>query len=283
MLKKLSALFLTLLSPLSALQVGNPTQSTMINCSAGLDWCIPKFFVCDWMDFRIGFTGDYVFDFPTKIDGENYGQNRVTSWSTNAAYFATNIFQCVDFVSSYGVTEITIQQFVPSDSLTTNSSIREIVTDPWFSWTTGIHATLFKRHGFGIGAGGDYFYVAPNLSYINLYGPNPAYPGGDIEIELSEWQAFLGANYTFPIAPTINIVPYGAMKWNGVYLKGKNAQVTSSTGGTDITTLLRNYDNARLFGYALGLTMEGCNRFSATLEGRFANERAVSFNVQAKY
>jgi hypothetical protein len=282
MLKKFAALFL-LSTQLHAIQVGNPTQPSMLDCSVGLDWCVPKYLVCDWIDFRIGFLGDYVYDFPTKIDNEDYGQNVATSWNTNSLYLATNLFNRIDFITTYGVTELTIQQFVPSNDLTTNSSFREIVTDPWFSWSTGAHATLLQCCGFGLGAGADYFYVAPNLDYVNLFGPNPAYAGRNVTMKLSVWQAFLGANYTFPIAPTLNIVPYGAIKWNGVYINGNNTILTSVTGPVSIDTFIGKFDNARSFGYALGITLEGWRRFSGTLEGRFANEKALSFNVQARY
>lgn len=277
----LSSLLCT--SLLSALQVGNPTQSTMLNCSIGFDWITPKYLVCNWMDFRFGYLGDYVYNFPTKLNGESYGENVNTAWTTNSLYLATNFFNRIDFISSYGTTNITIEQFVPSSSTTTNSAIREIVSQSQFSWTTGLHATLVQCCGFGIGVGGDYFYTCPQVDYVNFFGPNPAYGSNGVNLKLSEWQAFLGINYTFPIAPTLHIIPYGAAKWNGLYLKGSDASLTSITGLTSISTIIRNFDNTQTFGYAIGVTLEGCKRFSGTIEGRFANERAFSFNVQARF
>lgn len=95
-----------------------------------------------------------------------------------------------------------------------------------------------------------------------------------------EWQAGLGIAYRFATScPSIAMVPYAALKWSGCRLDLNGFETTI---GTDLFRFTR-LENDKWWGFALGMTFTLCDMVGVTVEGRWADEKALYINGQFRF
>ncbi|MCC5832345.1 MAG: hypothetical protein JJU12_04805 [Chlamydiales bacterium] len=281
MRKHILTIFTILLIPISAkaLPVGNPWDASLI--STGVFWnrgfepfgyYDPYYECLDFFSIRIGFYGDYVFNRKFAIDapgrGETISETRI---NTNGGFLALNLFHIADLYGVFGSTNLAFE--TPESAFgVADNRIYYLETNSNISFTAGARVTLFEFCDLAIGADGKYLYTRPRLN-------SGRREGGPVEyfsdyILYQEWQVSLGAAYRVPISSTVKVVPYAAVEWAHAKIDFDNL-----TNEPPIHAF-PNLRTPHNFGYALGLTMVGWERWSATIEGRFINEFAFFLNIQ---
>jgi len=283
-MKKFWSLFLTLLIPTSvlALPVGNPWDASLLR--NGVFWeghcaelCDPNVSWCDAWSLRVGFYGDYVFDRHLKLDTNNTPSTmHRTEIYTNAVYLAFNMWDRIDLFSTLGTTNINLS--TPIGAFGSNNDYFLLETDTDFSWSLGLRATIWECGCFGIGGEIQYFSTRPNINFIRDENSSPQYGhSGDI-VKYREWQIGLGAAYEYYITScSTSFVPYFGVKWSRVRMD--SGEYHFEGDDFDIIDLENDWD----WGYAVGLTLVGCDKMSVTIEGRFVDERAVHVNTQFRF
>lgn len=278
-MKKLIATALVLLTcgAVYALPVGNPSEASLFTngawCeSTSCDPCDPCFSWCDSWSIRLGFAGDYVFNRHMKANNRSGGIVDTTTIHTNAGYVALNICDRLDIFTRLGASQLNIESNTKSLDL---ASEFQFSTD--FAWSLGARATLWECNCFAIGVEGEYFQTN---SDINLYTDNGGnyIPIDGVDTAYREWQVGLGASYRFATnCPTFAMVPYLAVKWSGSKLD-MNGFVLPDDGG-----VVSDLKNDKDIGYAVGVSFTMCDMIGVTVEGRFADEKAVYVNGQFRF
>jgi major outer membrane protein len=286
-MKKLFSILLTLLSVAGvyALPVGNPWDASLLG--EGLiyevyDNCGPCGGWLDLFSFRFGFYGDYVFDRHLKFKSFSVQDFSKAKIFTNAGYLAVNVWKRFDVFATLGATsmdwETRTGALLP---VSINSSIPVYIeSNERFSWSVGGRATLWECGCLGVGLEGQYFQACPDINYIRTESFPPTYLY-NVKAKYKEWQVGLGAAYWVDIGwYGTGLVPYAAIKWSQVNEKIQRTFVTLPGTGT-FTTF--DPDNQKNWGYAVGLSLVGCKVASVTVEGRFADEKAVHVNSQIRF
>ncbi len=273
----LSALTLLTCSGIYALPVGNPSEASLF--TNGIWWdsngCNPCCCWCDALSLRIGFYGDYVFNRHMRGNKEI----KDTEIFTNAGYLALNICDRVDVFTTLGATHLFVRTNVSSFSNASFIGDFEFSTD--FSWSLGTRATLWERNCFAVGLEGQYFRTTNRLDhFINGSDGTLTYFDEDNNFHYHEWQAGLGVSYRFiTYASTIAMVPYLAVKWSQSELMLNHFTFTDDVA----TYTLHKFRSKKHWGLALGMSLTLCNMIGVTVEGRWADEKAVSVNGQFRF
>lgn len=263
-----------------ALPVGNPWDASLLSegylTQNGSSWD-------KWGLFRlrVGFYGDYIFNQHLQVATGSHSTIQQTNIYTNAGYAAVNVCNRFDLFTTLGASHIYIT--TPSNSLIFTTplanNLADLETDTAFSWSIGVRATLLEWGCFGIGAEGQYFRTVPRVNYTNfrtLLAQN--YPT-NYKANFQEWQIGLGAAYRINIYHSASaLVPYVAVKWSRSILKLHRAPLVLASG-----YLWPDLEKERGTGYAIGLTLIGCNKANVTVEGRFVDETAVHVKGQISF
>lgn len=291
-MKKLVVTMLTLLTcgAAYALPVGNPAEASLF--LNGVWWdsyccdpCDPCFSWCDAWSFRAGFYGDYVFNRHLEVDKSDHHHGDdidETEMHTSAAYLAFNVCDRLDIFGTLGATSMHINTDATSwGSLVSLQS--ELAFETYFSWSIGARATVWQCDCFAVGVEGQYFQTNPDLDYYLEYnGGTFTYFNDGNGVRYSEWQVGLGLSYRFATScPTFAMVPYAAVKWSGSKLDFGDIRFQDPTSGNQLT--LDDLAAKKLWGYAIGLSFTMCDMIGVTVEGRWADEKAIYVNGQVRF
>ncbi len=291
-MKKLLLLPLLLCSPLFALPIGNPMDASLYqnglfcgDCYEDrcCDPCDPCFSWCDAWNFRLGFYGDYVFDRHMELDKHDHADIDDFEIYTNAAFLALNICDRLDIFTTLGATDFNLtansKVFSSGSSLST-----KIDTETSFSWSIGGRLTIWDCECFYFGIEGQYFRTKPEVDRIWLDTGTLAYPNKTIDMKYSEWQVGIGAAYLMRIGCSgVSAIPYIGLKWAGSHADFDDAIQSFSTPVGTQTLHLYDLENKKLWGWGLGTTILFCDAVSVTVEGRWADEKAVHVNGQFRF
>ena len=265
------------------LPVGNPSNASLL-CD-GLIWegycgdpCDPCLTMCDAWSIRVGFYGDYVFNRHMEVHKDNNDHDHDiehTEIYTNAGMIAFNIWNRFDIFATLGASKLYIETNISAFSANAPQIGNRInlETQTECSWSVGARATIWECGCTSFGAEAQYFYTKPDIKKLllqaGLGGGN--YPDGILDLKYREWQIGLGISYR--IHP---LVPYIAIKCAKAQMDLDKALVTGF--GT-----LWNLESKKVWGYAVGVSLIDCERASLTLEGQWADEKAVHVNGQIRF
>ncbi|MCB1181369.1 MAG: hypothetical protein KDK55_05045 [Chlamydiia bacterium] len=274
-MKKMFVCFLTLLSSGAAfaLPVGNPSSANLV-CD-GLFFegscckdpcCDPCGSWCDMFNFRVGFWGDYVYNRHLETDSHGaHGDIEDFEIFTNAGIFSVNICDRVDLFTTLGATKMYLSSNVSTFGGPNGTQVKdELDTD--FSWSVGMDGVIWECGCTSLGGEFQYFRTCPNVKSIYLGEENGMYPGHNQAIDYNEWQLGLGVSHRINM-----LIPYAAIKWSHVC-------VDISGEGT-----VRKFHNKKHWGYAIGFSLVDCEKGFLTVEGRWADEKAVHFTGQIRF
>lgn len=286
-MRKLLAIALTTLScgAAYALPVGNPAEASLLcdglflegHCGDCFDPCLSW---CEAWSFRAGFYGDYVFNRHFKIAPPGQGSRVIdhSTLSTNAAYLAFNILERVDIFANLGATAISLEGNAillgrPGDI---DQSLRFFLqTNSAFSWGVGGRATLWELGCTSFGLEGQYFQTRPNLQRL-VIGDFVTLNLDTLDAQYSEWQVGFGLSHRINI-----FVPYVAVKWAGGRWEFDNLAIVSND--LDVSLVIGDVRPDKHWGWAVGVSLIDNEKASVTVEGRFADERAVYVNGQIRF
>lgn len=263
-----------------ALPVGNPSEASLFLNGAWWEStccepCDPCFSWCDAWSIRIGFVGDYVFNRHMELKKGAHADIDTTQIFTNAGFLALNFCDRVDIFGKLGDSKLHIR--TDARSWGSNVSLEsELNFETYFSWGAGARATLWECNCFAIGIEGEYFQTNPDVNYFLNYNDGTLTYLNDADSHYSEWQVGLGISYRFATCyPTLAMVPYAAIKWSWSKL------VLDDFRFSDFT--LGDLESEKLWGYAIGLSFTLCDMIGVTVEGRFADEKALYVTGQARF
>jgi major outer membrane protein len=291
-MKRLVTTFLTVLAcgAVYALPVGNPSEASLL-CDGliweghcGMDPCDPCLTWSDAFSVRAGFYGDYVFNRHLNVRNNNGGDDNEgphienTEIFTNAGYIAANLWDRFDIFSTLGATNLhmasNVSAFAPFGVFTDGERL-ELQTRTEFSWSVGARGTLWECGCTSLGIEGQYFAVCPKVTRVTVADVFSVYPD-DLNLEYREWQVGFG------ISHRINMfVPYIAVKWSSARASLTTNDSLAVGGGGTVT--LVDFENEKSWGYAVGVSLVDCEKAAITVEGRFADEKAVYVNGQIRF
>jgi hypothetical protein len=289
-MKKLLTIFFLLLGCTTAfaLPVANPAEASLMTCGffsqqGGFDSYDTCFKWVNAWRFRIGYSGDFVFNRHMKINGSGFGHGKNIEkfqLNTNAGYLAVNFADLVDLYSTYGATKMHLVTNETSWQAIANS-VSSFNWHSTFSWSVGGRATLFQCKNFFLGIEGQYFQTKPKLDYFVSIFLSPQFQYFNHTCsKYSEWQVGGGVSYAFTSCIcNFSLLPYMAVKWARSCLNTGNLTFTQLSNSTLVT--LFNLKAAKQWGYAVGVTACYCNMFCITTEGRWGDETA--FNVNGNF
>ncbi|MFN0064965.1 MAG: hypothetical protein ACKVOH_01875 [Chlamydiales bacterium] len=287
-MKALLYYFLLLPSLVFALPAGNPCEPSLF-CSGLFDCDNPCGQYCESeFSFRAGYYGDYVFDRALRIDRSNAQSTmREVQINTNAFLADFNLWNRFDIYALFGVSKIHLE--TPSGAFLIDTLgapyVNETLTlgtESNFSWGAGVRASLVQCCGFCFGLDGKYFYTNPSINFVTVTTASTGYPSGS-SFKFHEWQVDFGTTYSFCVGPYWTLLPYASLNWSNARATMDNA--IQNLTFTDLVYILQLYDlkQQKAWGYALGITLLGCDYFTVTFEGRFASQTAFSFNTQLRF
>ncbi len=280
MKKILAALFF--ISSLQALPLGNPWEASLLDEGIFLDCCsLPLLPIS--ASYRFGYEYDHVVNRHLETDGAAHASLRQVEIYTNAGTVALNFCDRFDLFGTFGASQFWVTTHVNSfnsDHLTENvSSLLYFNTASDFSWSVGVRGTIFSCCNFAVGGEVEYFAARPSIS--TTFDPNISrviYPA-DTLFKYREWQFGLGATYQICLAQSIQALPYIGITWSRVEVDMQN----SAQSMNNLTFTFLDLREQKQWGYAVGVTLTGCEKFQITLENRFASEKALSFNVGMQF
>ncbi len=263
-----------------ALPLGNPGDATLLwdglfhekECS---DRWLNKF------NFRFGFYGDYVFDRHFKVDLPSSPPVKKAELYTNAGYLAWNYQNRLDLFATFGTSDLTV--FIDEFITIPVGALVEIKTNRSFSWSLGGRWSVAQLCGFLLGVEGQYFRFEGNLDSISIAGVRLEIPLlQQIVTDFDEWQVGVGIAYRSGIAACgkTALVPYFGYTYSRATFEFPDQDLASNgltiSGGGKLPS-------DRHSGYAVGVTLVGCDKMAFTVEARFAAERAFHVNGQLQF
>lgn len=265
---------------LVALPLGNPWDASLL--TDGLICENRRETVCDpcpsWYEtwsVRLGFYGDYVFGQKLEQASDPHSTVAVSKVNTSGVSIALNFCDRFDIFTTLGASNLYYEHKAIVDAhyyVSTNTS---------FSWSLGLRATLLEWKCWGLGAEAQYFRTQPVINYSGYAGSERQYLNDSITYQ--EWQVGGGLAYRFNLySDSTALVPYVGVKWNGCRLSVPSIIVPSEAVFFS-SFQLRDLRKDVQWGYAVGLTLVGCDRASITVEGRFRDQTAVHVNGQVRF
>ncbi len=274
-----------------ALPVGNPGDASLYTNGLCLgetccdDPCVTW---CDMFSIRTGFYGDYVFNRHLQVQDSGSDTKHIddTEIYTNAGLLVLNFCDWLDVFATFGATNMSI--FTDGHTLAAlagaDTTMVQLDFVPDFSWSIGGRATVWNCGCMALGIEGQYFQTSPNLnSMIRYESGDITYFNSNNGTTYSEWQVGIGLTSYF-CTGGVAFVPYMALKWSGARwdMGDFNFNYSGTVTGTG-NYLLRELVNAKIWGYAVGMTATLCDTIGVTVEGRFADEKAIHVNGQFRF
>lgn len=259
---------------LYALPLGNPAAATLYTDSLwsevnSPDCCSPDFSWCTSWNVRLGFYGEYVFNRHMAVDKKGEPAVDKMELYTNAAYFVLNICERLDFFTTLGMTSMSIDtNLSPFVEDPINAKLAQFSFESAFSWSLGARAILWECSSWLIGIEGQYFRTNTDFTSLLQKVDNHFTYVDEHDVVYDEWQVGLALSYTFSLfCEKLALVPYMGVSWAESKLNLQGLQIENST--------FNNLRSEKLWGYNVGTTFTLDNKIGVTVEGHFANEKAL--------
>ncbi len=289
-MKKALFLCVLLTSTLFALPAGNPWDASLFCTNVFSDQCYIPNLPFESLSYRFGYEYDHVFN--RNLENPGHGDIRLVDIQTNSAVITLNVCQRIDFFAALGASEFYVRSpvraFTPNNAtVAANNASLLINTETYFSWRVGTRATLWSCGAFALGGEAQYFLSRPDITSLDYYNGLDrvaTYPQS-AKFKYQEWQFSLGTTYQICLAQSIQLLPYINVTWSHAWVNMGDAfpEIGSLFANPTFNVRLGTLENQRLWGYAIGLTMVGCERFSLGVEGRFASESALTVNSELRF
>ena len=260
-MKKIAILFCAVLG-LHAAPVGNAAAPQLLEDG----FFIPS--QC-WVDFRLGYEGDFVGD--GQLKQVISGQGRVDTFQqyTNAATVTLNVLDRLDLFAVFGSSRVC------SDwRFNYFGGISRIQLETFYQylWGIGGRGILWEWGASCLELGGRYArcnykpcWITSNAAQVHVEKS---------EIHWKQWQFDLAISYKIEW-----LIPYIGIKYSRVIslLKGFSVPISRSGTGTD------HFTNKTPVGAFLGCSFSNGKYFMLNVEGRFFDEQAATISGDLRF
>jgi major outer membrane protein len=264
---------------LYGLPLRNPKEASLLsagNCAPLLSCCN---FGTDVIATGIGFYGDYVFDRHLKVRTPKWKRLDEARVNTNAALLSIDFWKRAELFTTLGGSNLSVRSRAASFGSAAPFDFI-IETETKFSWSVGANAILWQCGPFTLGMEAHYFRFRPKIKSARFETLNLLYPPHAVRARYEEWQIGAAIAYTYCMTDETFFVPY--IGCEGSHVSGDFGNFTfSDPFFTTFTVHTPHFRSDKDFGYAVGLTLDGCGQWELTAEARFLNEKAC--HIAAKF
>lgn len=242
--------------------VGNPSTSQLLS---------EGFFISpdSWFGVRAGYEGDFVYD--GRLKQQRDGNGRVDSYKqdTNSGTIALNVLDRMDLYGVLGSSRTKADWRFSSGASTLRA---ELETGYRFLWGVGGRVIFLEWGKADLGFGGRYSSCNYRPAWLTLDGAPVSTSGA--RIKWREWQVDLDLSYKIDL-----FTPYIGIKYSDVTTKlGPFSTAIASNGSG------RNrFTNRVHVGFFVGCSLTTGKYFMLNLEGRFADEEAVTVSGDLRF
>ncbi len=213
----------------------------------------------------VGFSGNYVFN-------RNLEQTPLTEVYTNSGSVHYAPWKKLILFGTLGASNINIQtRFSTLSNGDPGNEDVILETDTELSWSLGLRSPFLCWCGLIATAEAEFFQTSPHINQVtDLFFEDLIYPSEKVRYQ--EGQIGLGLSYPIDATDFATFIPYVAATWSRVNLTFHSLTLTLGSVRATFDTLKQS----RPFGYAVGFWLTTPGKWQALVEGRFADERAVS-------
>ncbi len=255
------ALLLIASTALYAAPIGNTSAPEIIQ----------KGFVTSWINFRVGYEGDFVAD--GRMRQYDEGQGRVDTYKqwTNSGTFTLNILERLDVYGVFGSSRTEADWRFEDIAAGTVTRI-ELKTEHNFLWAVGSRAILCKWCNTALGMGGRY--ASCKSQPISLTSNGVAESVSGSHFQWREWQINLDLSYKIDF-----FIPYIGAKYSNARtrLEDFSVPISAELVGSN------RFKNRIPVGLYIGCTLSNGKYFMFNLEGRLVDEEAVTVSGDFKF
>jgi len=262
MMKKIWFAFLV---PFLALQAA-PVENTMSPQLIQEGFLIP----CDsWVNFRIGYEGDFIGD--ERLNQTDEGSGRVDTFQqyTNAAVLTLNILDRVDLYGLFGSSRVCADWRFSFLNTITRIQVETLYQ---FLWGVGARGIFFECGQICLGAGGRYSqcnfrpsWLTSNASVVEV---------GGSRMQWREWQVDLDISYHIDL-----FTPYFGVKYSDTRVKLGVFPTAISNSGRGVD----HFENRTPVGIFIGCGISNSRYFMLNIEGRLIDEDAVTISGDLRF
>ncbi len=222
-----------------------------------------------WIDFRVGYEGDFVGD--GRLQQIEEGSGRVDTFQqyTNAATFTLNILDRLDLFGVFGSSRVCADWRFDTGSTITRI---EIETLYHFLWGAGARAIAFEWGKVCLGIGGRYAFASYKPSWLTTNATPVSVSG--TRLVWREWQVDLDLSYNIDL-----FTPYLGVKYSNAKAKlgAFPTPVAANGSGSD------HFENKTPVGIFIGCSISNSKYFMLNLEGRLVDEDAVTISGDLRF
>lgn len=245
-----------------AAPVGNPVSPQLIEKGV--------FTSCDrWVDFRIGFEGDFVTD--GRLDQHDEGRGRVDRFRqyTNSGTLTLTLVNRMDIYGVWGGSKVKADwRFSEGDSI----HIAKLKTYDQNLWAVGARTILYEWCRLFLGLGGRYSYSRYKPAHVSIDGLRV--PVTDTHFFWKEWQVNMDFSYKI-----CYFTPYIGVKYSNTQIHLGDFSVPIASNGTGNNEFI----NREPVGLYLGCGVTNGKYFMVNVEGRLIDEEAVTVSADLKF
>lgn len=227
---------------------------------------------CDsWINFRLGYEGDFVADGRMKQHDQGVGRVDTYEQWTNSGTVTLNILDRMDIYGVFGSSRTEADWRFGDLSAGTVSRI-ELETKYCFLWAAGARAILYEWCNASVGLGGRYSSCNYRPVWLTSDGLLQSVSGS--HFSWREWQINLDASYKIDL-----FTPYIGIKYSNARTQLKDFLVPISA---DLTGS-NSFKNRIPVGLYLGCTLSTGQYFMLNVEGRLIDEEAVTISGDFRF
>lgn len=249
---------------LCAAPVGNTSAPEIIQ--QGL------FISCDsWIDFRLGYEGDFVADGRMKQCDQGHGRVDTFKQWTNSGTFTFNILDRIDLYGVFGSSRAEADWRFADSSAGTVSRI-QTETKYNFLCAAGGRAIAYEWCHTSLGFGGRY--TSCNYEPIWLTTDGILIDTAGSYFRWKEWQVNLDVSYKIEL-----FTPYIGIKYSNAKTRLKNFQtpISANLSGSN------SFKNRLPVGLYVGCTLSTGKYFMLNIEGRVIDEEAATISGDFRF
>ena len=240
------------------------------------DYKTPYFSWNHCTNWRLGYYGDFVFnrEMEEVISGAPSANIHQLTLVTNAGTLTVDICDYLDLYLLVGTTKLAYN----TEGMFGEFAYLNFSTTP--CWSFGGAIDLWQCGCFAIGFEGQYLQTKPLLdSYTNLGSGSLIYFNDLNRMKWREWQGGMTLSYLFYDVSNLSLSPYIGVK----AASGKLRQHGFQFSDDGLILVLNLLETRKLWGFALGTTLVSKGIMGVTVEGRWADEKAIYGNMQLSY
>jgi len=230
------------------------------------------FFIPDecWVNLRLGYEGDFVFDARLNQKQEGSGPVDKYSQTTNSGTVTLNVLERLDLYGVFGSSRACAQWRFKN--LLGNVQNAEMETMHAFLWGFGARAILLEWGNWDLGVGGRYSAANNPLSWLTIDGSNAEAAGA--HSRWTQWQVNCDISYHIDI-----FIPYIGIK----YAIEKAVLDTISTPIANSGSVIDHFKTKCPIGLDLGCALSTSKYFMVNVEARLINEEALTISGDLRF